>query len=142
MQGLPLGEGQRLDFRRFPHLAAQQVERAAEGDARAGAGLEKHAGKDRAFENARDARSARVRFHLVRNVEQAFDIVTFELIDGKYVLADEVQGSPLEPKAYFLGRRLSSRERMKRAAYYSFRNRTLPAKSRLPICTPRMRSMS
>ena len=94
VQGLSLGEGKGLDFRRLPHLAAEQVERTAEGDARSRTGLEKHAGEDRAFENAGDSRSARVRFHLVRDLEQAFDIVPFELIDGEYVLADEIQGGP------------------------------------------------
>ena len=119
VQGLSLGEGKGLDLGGFAHLPTQQVEGASEGDARARAGLEEHAGEDRALKNPRDSRSARVGFHLVRDLEQAFDIVPFELIDGKDVLADEIQGSPLKAKSYFVERREGRR--------YSFRNRTLPA---------------
>ena len=76
-----------FDFAGFADFATEQVEGAAKGDARSGAGFEEHVGQYGAFQHPGDAATLGVRLHTVCHGENAIDAVAVKLSNREYVSA-------------------------------------------------------
>ncbi len=104
MQRLTFGQGRSADLGGLAHLAAEQVERAAKGDAGPRARLEEHVGGDGALQHPGHTHALGVRTHLVSHAEQMLHITPIELLDRQNVTAFEVQPQIKPPMGANLAR--------------------------------------